>query len=294
MEIGAYIRLFGRPGSDPAPPSWASVRAAALAAEAAGFDLVALEDGALYPDDDGNFGLWEAMTIAAGIAAATTSIGIAHAVINSPYRHPTLVARCAVTLDEISGGRYRLGIGLGNTPEDYPRFGIEADRRFSRFAEAIEIMHGLLREGRTAFSGEFYRAPDAELVLRGPRPSGIPIIIAAAKPKMLELACRYADEWNWWHVLDDEDGEASLTQLISDLEAACRRTGRDPETLRRSLDVYSIDAAAVDAEATAARILAYREAGFDSIRCSIRPAAGQSVADAMAAMADVVRIVHEG
>lgn len=295
MRIGAYIRLFGRPGTDPPPPAWASIRDQTLAAEAAGFDLVVLEDAALYPDDAGDVGLWEAMTTAAAIAATTTRIEIGHAVINNPYRHPTLVARCAVTLDEISGGRYRLGIGLGNTPDDYPRFGIDADRRFSRFAEAIQVIHGLLREGRASLDGEFYRVPDAELILRGPRPTGIPIIVAGGKPKMLGLAARYADEWNWWVVGNGDDGLPGLKELSAEVDAACLEVGRDPASLGRSVDVFATDAPTSSSQASelAARLLTYRDVGFNEVRCDVRPRRGESRVDALAAMSDVVHLVHE-
>lgn len=234
--------------------------------------------------------------MAAAIAASTTTIGIGHAVINNPYRHPTLVARSAVTLDEISGGRYRLGIGLGNTPDDYPPFGIDADHRYSRFAEAIAVIHGLLREGRASLDGEYYRVPDAELVLRGPRPSGIPIVIAAGKPKAIRLAARYADEWNWWVEPDAEGGRERLEALTREVDAACQEIGRDPATLRRSVDLFSFTAPVGSDEvaALAARLLAYGELGFDEIRCDVRPGSGLTGAAAMASMSGVVRRVHEG
>lgn len=297
MKIGAYIRLFGRPGTDPPPPGWVSIQEQARMAEAVGFDLVVLEDAALYPDEEGNAGLWEAMTTAAGIAAVTTRIGIGHAVINNPYRHPTLVARCAATIDEISGGRYRLGIGLGNTPDDYPRFGVDADRRYSRFAESIEVIHGLLRSGHASLEGEFYRIPAAELILRGPQATGIPIVIAAGKPKMLRLAARYADEWNWWVDADAEDGVERLIELAVELDRACHEVGREPTTVRRSVDVYSVrspGAGEADSTALGASLLAYRDLGFDEVRCDVRQLPGQGRADALAAMSEVVRLVHEG
>lgn len=153
--------------------------ARAPAAEGAGFDLVVFEDALLHPDDGGSLGVWESVSMVAAVAAITSRLGIGHAVLNSPYRQPALTAKIAATLDEIAGGRYTFGIGLGNTPDDYPLFGMDADPRYSRFAEAIEIIHGLLRTGRTDFEGTYYRAPGAELVLAGPRPAALPIIIAA-------------------------------------------------------------------------------------------------------------------
>jgi len=304
MKIGLYIRLFGRPGTEPPPPTWASIREQAVAAEAAGFDLVVLEDGLLLPDEDGNLGLWEPVSMAAAIAAATRTIGIGHAVINNPYRHPARVAQIAATLDEISGGRYTLGIGAGNTPDDYPLFGIDADRRYSRFAEAIGIIHSLLTTGRASFEGEFYKVPGAELVLRGPRPSGPPIAIAAGKPKMLGLAARYADEWNWW--VGDRDAIDGLSSLGSELERACRQIGRDPGTIRRSVDVFSVAAPGVpeapegvlqvegSAEQVAEALLAFGELGFDEVRCNLRTPVGARRTDAIGWMADVVSLVHRG
>lgn len=262
-----------------------------------------MEDALLYPSDDGSDGVWEAVSMAAALAAVTTTIGIGHAVINNPYRHPALLAKTAETLSEIAGGRYTLGIGLGNTPDDYPLFGIAADRRYSRFAEAIQIIHGLLKTGSTDFDGEFYRVPAAELVLRGPRPEGPPIAIAGAKPKMVRLAARYGDEWNWW--VGDHDGLAALSAVGDDVTRACEEIGRDPATLRRSIDVFSVAAPGVPPassaqaiqvagtpEQVAARLLAYRDLGFDEVRCNLAAPGDVPRTEAIAWMGDVVRLVH--
>jgi len=303
MKIGLYIRLFGRPGRQPPPPGWHSMRDEGRVAEAAGFDLVVLEDALLYPDDEGNLGVWDTVSTAAALAASTSRIGIGHAVINSPYRHPGLVARIAATLDEISDGRYTLGIGLGNTPDDYPVFGIAADRRYSRFAEAIQIIHGLVRGKRVDFAGEFYTVSGAELVLHGPRAGGPPIVIAGSKPKMLRLAARYADEWNWWTASPGDLG--SLRPLIDEVDRACEEVGRDPATLRRSLDVFSINAAEtggsgsgrapIDLHASdviAEQLIAYGALGFGEVRCDLRAGPDVPRVAAIASLAGLVKAVH--
>jgi alkanesulfonate monooxygenase SsuD/methylene tetrahydromethanopterin reductase-like flavin-dependent oxidoreductase (luciferase family) len=302
MRIGLYIRLLGRPGMQPPAPTWQSVRDQALAAEAAGFDIVVLEDALLYPDEAGNLGVWESVSMAAAIAASTSTIGIGHAVINSPYRHPALVARIAATLDEISGGRYTLGIGLGNTPDDYPLFGIDAERRYSRFAEAIQIIHELLRNGRASFEGEFYRAPGAELVLRGPRPKGPPIVIAGAKAKMLRLVTRFADEWNWW--VAASENAPGLRGLLEELTVACEETGRDPATIRRSVDVFSVATPGTpepppgvlqvrgSPDQIAEELLGYAALGFDEVRCNLLAPADVPRTEAIAWMGEVVSLVQ--
>ena len=304
MKIGLYIRLLGRPDTQPAAPSWSSVREEALAAEAAGFDLVVLEDALLYPGDGGSDGVWEAVSMAAAVAAATTTIGVGHAVINSPYRAPALTAKIAATLDEIAGGRYTFGLGLGNTPDDYPAFGIDADPRYSRFAEAIQIIHGLLRGERVDFEGKYYRAHGAELVLRGPRPSP-PIVIAAGKPRAMRLAARYADEWNWWTAARDT---ATLRELVAEMGRACEEVGRDPASLRRSLDVFSVAVPGVpdlqdDSDGLqiggspggmAEALLAYGELGFAEVRLNLRVPPETPRSEAIAWMQEVVDLVHAG
>jgi alkanesulfonate monooxygenase SsuD/methylene tetrahydromethanopterin reductase-like flavin-dependent oxidoreductase (luciferase family) len=305
VKIGLYIRLLGRPDGPPFAPTWASVREQALAAEAADFDLVVLEDALLYPGDDGNLGVWESVSMVAALAAVTSTIGIGHAVMNSPYRAPALTAKIAATLDAIAEGRYTFGIGLGNTPDDYPLFGIDADPRYARFAEAIQIIHGLLHEGRTDFQGTYYSAPGAELILRGPRPDGPPIVIAAGKPKAMRLVARFADEWNWWTA--ERGASPSLADLTAELQRACDEVGRDPSTLRRSLDVFSVAVPGVPAVATdsselqlsgsadgiADALLAYGELGFDEVRVNLR-AGDMPRAEAIGWMAEVVEGVHAG
>ena len=289
MKIGLYIRLLGRPGTQPPPPGWHSIRDQALAAEAAGFDLVVFEDALLYASPDANIGVWEGVSMAAAVAASTSRIGIAHAVINSPYRYPGRVAAIAMALDEISGGRYTLGIGAGNTPDDYPRFGIDANPRYSRFAEAMGIIHGLLRHGPMSFDGRYYRVEDAELVLRGPRPAGPPIAIAAGGSKMLRLAARFGDEWNWWTT--EPDNPAALSGLVAETERACEEIGRDPASLRRSIDLFSVVVKG-SAEEMADRLLSHAAVGFDEIRCDLKPDNGKSQLEAIGWMAEVVSRVH--
>lgn len=146
MRIGIVIGLHG---TVEAAPTWTQVRNQVVAAERIGFDLAVIEDALLYRDDDGAVGYWESVSMAGALCAATSRIEIGHSVINAPYRSAALMAKITESLDEISGGRFFLGIGLGNTM-DYDQFGILADRRYSRFAEAIQIIHRLLRTGRAA------------------------------------------------------------------------------------------------------------------------------------------------
>jgi alkanesulfonate monooxygenase SsuD/methylene tetrahydromethanopterin reductase-like flavin-dependent oxidoreductase (luciferase family) len=239
--------------------------------------------------------------MAGALAAATQHIEIGHSVLNGPYRSPALVAKIAETLDEITGGRYVLGLGRGNVPDhDYAAFGFSGADRTARFEEAIQIIHGLLRDGRVDFAGEHWFARESELVMRGPRPNGPPIVIAAKGPKMLRLAARFADGWNWWtSALDVEP----LRQVVDDLERACASVGRDPATLARSLDVYSVDplgrgegAASItgSAQQIGEQLLAFAELGVTEIRVDVSHPPGDPAAldEAIPAMTDVVAALH--
>lgn len=171
VDIGVALALGGIVGSDRMePPTWESIRDQVVAAEQVGFDLVIAEDALTQPiNDDVKVNHWESFAILGAAAAVTSTIRLGHGVVNAPYRNPGLTAKLAETLDEISGGRFFLGIGAGNTPDgDYAAFGIEADPRFSRFAETIEIIHDLLKEGSATLDGEYHRAEGAELLGRSP------------------------------------------------------------------------------------------------------------------------------
>lgn len=308
MRIGLINELHGRPDGDTPAPSWASIRQRASVAETVGFDLFVFEDALLYRQENATDGLWESVSIAAALAATTDRIHLGQSVLNSPYRSPAMTAKIAETIDEISGGRYVLGIGAGNTPDsDYEAFGFPIDRRYSRFAEAIHVVHALLKTGQVDFEGEFYSAKDAEMVLRGPRPEGPPINIAAGGPKMLRLAARYGDAWNWWAGGETmEQATTRLRALNERLDLACEDWGRDPATLRRTLDLYTVvpeefgpsarspDAPPMNHPVTGSTqeiadyLHGFGELGFDEIRCDVWP----KTTEAIEAMRPIVEAVH--
>lgn len=301
MRIGLINELRGRVADSGPRPSWGDIHERAVTAERAGFDMFVYEDALLYRSESDSAGVWESMAISGALAATTSTIRFGQSVVNSPYRNPALTASTAETINEISGGRYVLGIGAGNT-DDYEAFGYPADHRYSRFAEAIEIIHSLLRTGSSSASGSFHSTDDAELVLRGS--AEVPIVIAGGGPKMLRLAARFADAWNWWaYGQTPTEGVDTLGPLIAQLDEACAEHGRDPSTLERTLDLYSVVAPGHDAaefadqkpisgsaEEIAAGLLVFEDAGFAEVRCNVLP---QTV-DAVASMADVVELVHRG
>jgi len=130
MRIGLITQLHGRPDGDTPTPSWESISARAATAEAVGFDMFVFEDALLYRGKEATDGVWESVSIAAAVAATTSRINLGPSVANSPYRSPAMMAKIADTIDEISGGRFVLGIGAGNTEDsDYEAFGFPTDSR---------------------------------------------------------------------------------------------------------------------------------------------------------------------
>lgn len=304
MRVGLTLGLGGSGGKRQLPaPGWEIIRRQALVAEEAGFDLCVVED-ALVEAGAGTFGFWDSVATLAAVAATTTRIELAHSMMNPPIRSPGTIANAAVTLDEISGGRYTLGIGAGNAPEDYRAFGYAMDRRYSRAAETVEIVHQLLTRGRADFAGRFHQVSGVQEP-RGPRPGGPPIVVGAIGPKMTRLAVRFADGWNAWsHEAQCAD---TFRPLVAELERACDELGRDPGSIARSVDA-SVDVRPLmgheptgitpylihgGANQMTEQILDFGAVGFDEIRCNIWPyPEPEDRPAAIAAMADVIALVH--
>src|SRR5258708_1749928 len=103
------------------------------------------------------------------------------------FHNPALLAKQAVTIDELSGGRFILGLGAGWNETEFRAHGYPYDHRIDRFEEAFTIIRTLLREGAIDFDGRWHQARDCELLPRGPRPAGPPLMIASQRPPRLPL-----------------------------------------------------------------------------------------------------------
>ena len=135
----------------------------------------------------------------AAVAAATSRIELGPLVACTAFHNPAVLAKRADTIDEISGGRFILGLGAGWNETEFRAFGIPFDHRIDRFEEAFTIIRGLLRDGAIDFDGRYYQARDCELLPRGPRPGGPPLMIGSNGERMLRITAPHVDAWNSWY-----------------------------------------------------------------------------------------------
>ena len=216
---------------------WPEYVAMARAAEDAGFDSLWLGDHLLYRYEDGSErGPWEVWTSLAAIAEATSRIKLGPLVAATAFHAPQMLAKMAATVDEISGGRFILGLGAGWNETEFRAFGFPFDHRVDRFEEAFTIIRTLLRDGAIDFDGKFYQARDAELLPRGPRPGGPPLMIGSKGPRMLRIALPHVDQWNVWFA-DTGNTPGGVAPLRDLVDAACWEVGRDPVEVERTVAV---------------------------------------------------------
>lgn len=186
------------------------------------------------PRDGPMLECWTALT---AVGALVPGVELTSMVSPITVHHPVLVAKRAATAATIVGERVVLGIGAGWQENEHRAYGFDLPDpalRVDRFAEAIEVIHRLLHEDRTSFTGEYYRLDRAPLA---PRPEHLPILVGTSGPRMLRLTARWADRWNTWG--DPE----TVAEHTTAWRAACEREDRDPATMWRSAQalVFLVD-----------------------------------------------------
>jgi alkanesulfonate monooxygenase SsuD/methylene tetrahydromethanopterin reductase-like flavin-dependent oxidoreductase (luciferase family) len=170
----------------------------------------------------------------------------------------------------------------------------------SRFAETLAIVHPLLRQGHVDFVGEYEQARDCELRPRGPRPEGPPLLIGALanRPRMLELAARYADAWNGW-VVGGRSQSDVVAPMREAVDAACRAVGRDPATLERTLaigvalggrEIWDAEPLSGSTEAVAEGLRAFAREGIGHVQVFLNPATAEGIEE----MAEVLERLDRG
>jgi F420-dependent oxidoreductase-like protein len=227
MEIA--IMVEGQNGLN-----WPRWQRLARAVEALGFAGLYRSDhytNANPPDND-SLELWISL---AWLAGNTGRIEFGPLVSPVSFRQPTMTARMATAVDDLSGGRLILGLGAGWQEREHTNYGwdlLPVPERFERFEEGLEIITRLLTSDEPVhFEGKYYRLQEAVLLPRPQRPGGPPILIGGnGTRRTLPLVARYASEWNAVFV-----PPAKFADLSSRLDELLVAEGRRPEEVRRSL-----------------------------------------------------------
>lgn len=176
----------------------------------------------------------------AAVAASTSTLRIGTLVTSPNFRHPAVLAKDGMTIDEISGGRLELGIGAGGTGFDAAVFGVEtlaAPERAARFEEFVAAIDVLLREPATTFAGRYFTAIESRTFPGCTQQPRVPFTIGAAGPNALRLAARFGAGWVTYGPMapksTSDEWFAGVAKQVVGLDAACRAIGREADSIKR-------------------------------------------------------------
>ncbi len=216
MKLGVHLRVMG-PQSTPA-----LLQECARAAEELGLDELWVADHIAIPPDDaeGSGGRYlDPLATLAFLAAATQRIGLGTAVLNLPYRPALPTAKWVATIQELSGGRLRLGVGLGWMEAEFRALGVSRKRRGAITNDTLEFI-------QRAFAADEMEANNQRFLFL-PRPKRPPIFIGGPAPHALRRAVRYGD--GWMPMTGDPE---QLRPQIAELRRLAEEAGRDaPEVV---------------------------------------------------------------
>ncbi len=292
------VQLISRSDGDPATTPFPSHRVMsddAVRVEQLGFDSVWLPDHFYFERDSGITTFPEAWTLLTAIAVKTERLALGTNVLAATFRHPGLMAKMAGAVQELSGGRFILGIGAGNQTHEHAAFGLDFAHRIGSFKEYLPIMSDLLAGNTVTFNGRYFTLQDASLRTVVPF---VPVWVAAGGPQMFELTARYAHGWN---MAGGGTEVETVRAKYDEFAAACRRVGRDASEFDVAKLVFiglSADAAGVSPmleelatqshttpaaiaarmlvgtpDQVAAKLRGYAEVGVNHFMCSISPSA---------------------
>jgi len=214
-------------------------------ADDSGFDHCWNMDHFASLGGDDTLDIFEAWTLLAGMAARTTRTRVGCSVTGNTYRHPAVLAKAAVTVDHLSGGRLEFGIGAGWAENEHTMLGLPfgtARDRADWLEEALPIIRSLWTEPRTTFPGKQYLLTEAVAEPKPVQTPHPPIWIGGVgRRRTLRMAAEHAAVWN-----APGGSPAEVAELSAVLDGHCADIGRDPAEIRRSVQIrVPADAAAL-------------------------------------------------
>jgi probable F420-dependent oxidoreductase len=240
MQVGLHALGIG------AGAHRAVIDAVAAASESSGFatlwagEHVVMVDrsSSRYPyAEDGRIAVpptadWNDPMVSLSFAAASTeTIGVATGVLLLPEHNPVVLAKQAATLDQLSGGRLTLGVGIGWSREEFDALGVPFARRAARTAEYVAAMRTLWREDVASFDGEFVKF---EAIRVNPKPVGdrrVPVMLGGNSDPALRRVAAWGDGWYGFNLATVSD----VAERLAFLDAQCQSIGRKTGQLRRAV-----------------------------------------------------------
>ena len=186
-----------------------------------------LEDRATGPYPS-NMPILEAFIVLAYVAAATSQIGLGTEVLVLPQRQPTLVAKQVSTLDTLSAGRMRLGVGVGWQESEYDALGIDFSTRGKMMDEAIPFLRAWWSDASVDFDGVFYQAEAMAMEPKPPQGADLPIWVGGGSTAALRRAGKWADGWLGSAATGDM---TKLSGMINSIKIFAEEDGRDTNTM---------------------------------------------------------------
>jgi F420-dependent oxidoreductase-like protein len=231
-------------------------------AEALGFDSAFVFDHFMPIDDRPRGSCFEGWTLLSALAAGTRRVEVGVLVTGNTYRHPAVLAKMAATVDHVSNGRLILGMGAGWFEAEHTAYGIPFDTvggRARRLVEAVTVVKSLFTQETSTFKGRYYELRDAPFVPKAVGRPHPPILIGGMGPKVIQpLAARHADIWHF-SVKDGDPAQAKERGAFFD--AICRRVGRDPGQIEKSISLRAGQLAGKPPKEIRSQVQALAEAG---------------------------------
>jgi alkanesulfonate monooxygenase SsuD/methylene tetrahydromethanopterin reductase-like flavin-dependent oxidoreductase (luciferase family) len=216
MEFGVQARA-----------DWDFVLTTARWAEERGLAAIALPDHYLFRGSEPEKPAWDHLTHLTALARETTTLGLVSLVSPIGFRHPAVLYKIGVTIDEISGGRFTLGVGAGWMDEEFEMFGLpypEVKVRMEQMEEAMAYLRAAVTPGAIGFEGEHYRLAEFD---PHPHPSNLRLLMGGAgKAKARSIAARYADEYNLYARRPEV-----FREKVEKTRALAREIGRNPDEI---------------------------------------------------------------
>jgi len=263
---------------------WPEMLSIAQIVEASGFDSIWLGDHMLYRGAGRQeCGPWDVWTTLAALAASTERVQLGPLVASTAFHPPGLVARMAAAIDEVSCGRFIVGLGTGWNESEFRAFGIPFEYKVARFEEAFTIIRRLLAGERVSFSGRFYQMDEAVLL---PAPKRqVPLLVGTSGPRVLAASSPYIDYWNCWYAWYGNT-PAGFAKLSATFEGTFRRSACVLVTVGNGGERPSDPGSPpVDAAALGEHLSKLDAAGADDVILVLDPINERSVATIAEALA---------